>query len=75
MEALQAVCLDTREADAVLFGARWILMRDPEKGRRCPPSSLWSLRVRPPGRDVRMLLYYTFTESEVVFITITPEPL
>lgn len=59
----------------MLLGARWILMRDPHFGRQRARSRVWSYAVRPPGRDARFLIYYTFDDEYVIFLTITPQPL
>ena len=75
LDSLRQFIPDPWEADQVLFGARWILMRDPHRGRQRPGSHVWTYLTRPPGRDTPFLIYYTFDDEHVVFLRITPQPL
>jgi hypothetical protein len=69
---LRALGLDAKAADEFVEGAEFVLARDPEIGLRiAPDSNVWVLPIAPIG-DLEISLYYTFDESTVWLISITP---
>ena len=76
-DELAVLLSDARRADEFIDGAKWVLSRDPFKGRRIGTSKVWFLpmeeipetRVGPPG-ILPVILYYTFDDDYVNFLSI-----
>ena len=55
-----------RRADEFLEGAENILARRPDFGHQLDDSSVWFL----PGHTIDVVLYYTFDDNHVYFLSI-----
>jgi hypothetical protein len=74
---LAALLLNARRADEFIDGAKWVLSRDPFKGKRISTSNVWFLPIaeipesdeNPPG-ILPVVLYYTFDDDYVNFLSI-----
>ncbi len=55
-----------KRADEFIEGAETILSRSPESGFQLEDSSVWFV----PGHTVDLVLYYTFDENHVYFLSI-----
>jgi hypothetical protein len=74
---LAALLPNARRADEFINGAKWVLGRDPFKGKRIGTSSVWFLPMEeipktdesPPG-ILPVVLYYTFDDDYVNFLSI-----
>ena len=74
---LAALLPDARRADEFIDGAKWVLIRDPFKGKRISISKVWFLPIAeipetdedPPG-ILPVILYYTFDDDYVNFLSI-----
>ena len=63
---MAAIEPNVRRADELLDGAVTILSRSPESGFQLGKSSVWFV----PGHTVDLVIYYTFDEDQVYFLSI-----
>jgi len=65
---LQALEPNVRRADEFLEGVEEILCREPQTGHRLGNSHVYFL----PGWTIDLNVYYTFTDNEVILLSICP---
>ncbi len=66
-----------RRGNAFIDGAKWVLSRDPFKGKRIGNSHVWFLATEEISRTeegvpgiLPLVLYYTFDDDHVNFLSI-----
>jgi hypothetical protein len=59
-----------RRADEFVDGAKWLLARSPESGSRLGASKVWFLPMKEPPGILPVVLYYTFDDDYVNFLSI-----
>jgi hypothetical protein len=76
-DELAVLLPDARRADEFIDGAKWVLSRDPSKGRRISKSKVWFLPMAAiPSTEgaqpgiLPIILYYTFDDDYVNFLSI-----
>ena len=73
---LAALVPNARRADEFIDGAKWVLSRDPFRGRRISTSNVWFLPMEeiPQTEEssgiLPIILYYTFDDDYVSFLSI-----
>lgn len=67
---LQALIPNAKRADEFIDGAKWVLSRDPSKGKRIGKSHVWFLPMEEIPGILPVILYYTFDDSYVNFLSI-----
>lgn len=68
---LQALIPKARRADEFIDGAKNVLCRDPQRGKRIGNSHVWFLPVEEIPGLLPIVLYYTFDDDYVNFLSIT----
>lgn len=66
---LRALIRDSREADAFVEGAEFLLARDPVAGQPTAEPPIWALPMALIAGE-QIVLYYTFDDSTVWLLSI-----
>jgi hypothetical protein len=67
---LQALIPNARRADEFIDGTKWVLCRDPLRGRQIGNSHVWFLPMEEIPDHLPIVLYYTFDNDYVNFLSI-----
>jgi hypothetical protein len=67
---LQALISNAKRADEFVDAAKWVLSRDPSKGRQIGRSHVWFLPIEDVPGILPVVLYYTFDDDFVNFLSI-----
>lgn len=67
---LQALIPNAKRADEFIDAAKWALPRNPTKGRRIGSSHVWFLPMEDVPGLLPIVLYYTFDDDFVNFLSI-----
>jgi hypothetical protein len=67
---LQALIPNAERADEFVDGAKWVLCRNPETGRRIGNSHVWFLPMEEMPDHLPIVLYYAFDDDCVNFLSI-----
>lgn len=67
---LQDIVRNAKRADEFIDGAKWVLCRNPTKGRRIGNSHVWFLAMEEIPGLLPVILYYTFDDSYVNLLSI-----
>lgn len=67
---LQGLIRKAKQADDFVDGAKWVLSRDPFRGRRIGNSHVWFLPLEEIPEYLPVVLYYTFDDNYVNFLSI-----
>lgn len=67
---LQALIPRAQRADEFIDGAKWALCRNPLKGRQIGRSHVWFLPMEDVPGILPVVLYYTFDDDYVNFLSI-----
>ena len=67
---LQALIPRAQRADEFIDGAKWVLSRDPFRGKRLGSSHVWFLAMDELEDHLPIILYYTFDDDHVNFLSI-----
>lgn len=59
-----------QRADEFVDGAKWLLARIPESGTRISTSDVWFLPMKEQSGILPVVLYYTFDDDYVNFLSI-----
>jgi len=70
VKELAALEKDSRKADEFVDGAKWVLCRGPRTGVRIDKGPVWLLPMAVADSADCAVLYYTFTEDHVYFLSI-----
>ena len=74
-EDLAAIEPDAMRADEFIDGAKWILARDARQGTQVAPDScVWFLPMNDVPDAPSLILYYTFDQKQVYFLSIQIAP-
>ena len=74
-EDLAAIEPDAMRADEFIDGAKWILARDDRQGPQVAPDScVWFLPMNDVPDAPSLILYYTFDQKQVYFLSIQIAP-
>jgi hypothetical protein len=68
---LAALIPKAQRADEFIDGAKWVLCRNPLKGKRIGNSHVWFLSMEEIPGVLPIVLYYTFDDDFVNFLSIT----
>ena len=67
---LQQIVQHAKRADEFINGAKWVLCRNPEAGKRIGTSHVWFFAMEEIPGILPVVLYYTFDEDSVIFLSI-----
>ena len=67
---LHDIIRQSRRADDFIDGAKWTLARNPQAGKRIGTSDVWFLAMEEIPDFLPVVLYYTFDENFVNFLSI-----
>jgi hypothetical protein len=67
---LAALIPKAKRADEFIDGAKWVLCRDPFRGRRIGNSHVWFLAMEELPEHLPIVLYYTFDNDNVNLLSI-----
>ena len=67
---LREIIPDARRADEYVEGAENVLSRDPAYGTQLEDSDVWFLPMEDVPDMPQVMLYYTFNDERVFFISI-----
>lgn len=74
-EELAAIEPDAQRSDEFLDGAKWVLARDPQQGTQVASDSrVWFLPMNDVPDAPSLILYYTFDQRQVYFLSILIAP-
>lgn len=75
VDELAVIERDARRSDEFIDGAKWVLARDPKRGTQVGPDScVWFLPMNDVPGMPSLILYYTFDEKMVYFLSIQLAP-
>lgn len=69
-DELQKIIAVAQRADEFIDGAKWLLSRNPEVGKRIGASHVWFLAMEEIPGVLPVVLYYTFDDNFVNFLSI-----
>ena len=69
-DELRQIIEHSRRADEFIDAAKWTLARNPQAGKRISTSDVWFLPMEEVPNDLPVVLYYTFDEYFVNFLSI-----
>jgi hypothetical protein len=67
---LREIIPEAERADEYIEGAEWVLSRDPTYGTQLNGSDVWFLPMENVPDMPSIVLYYTFDDERVYFISI-----
>lgn len=68
-ELKQIISLE-RRAEEFSDGAKWVLARDPRRGKQIGTSHVWFLPIHDAPGILPIILYYTFDDDNVYFLSV-----
>ena len=74
-EQLAALEPNAKRADELIFGIDWVISRNPREGSQIEETDVWYLISRDIPKRRHLIIYYTFTEEKVYFISVMESPL
>jgi hypothetical protein len=66
---------DPKRADDLVAGIDWVLARDPKAGVSVPGTQVWYIVSRDIKKNRHLLIYFTFTDQEVFFLSAIQSPI
>ncbi len=67
---LKLIIPHAKRADEFIDAAKWVLSRDPYRGKRIGTSHVWFLPIKEIPNTLPVVLYYTFDDNYVNFLSI-----
>lgn len=66
---------DPKRADDLIAGIDWVLAREPHSGVGIASTQVWYIVSRDIPKKRHLVIYYTFSNEKVFFLSIVQSPI